>query len=459
RFTLLKAVLGASPLYTMSIFKAPLGVVKKMESIRNKFFNGADLEDNKMTWIAWDKFLASKERGGLGVSSFHALNRALILKWVWRFISQDRIKVLILSLIVLNVLGMVITPFSGQILGRERSFLGMPFLDSFALETDKNVHVADKLVAGVVSSFRRSVRGGREQQQWLDLTMILATMSLSSVGDRWTCNLYGDGSFQVRDVRNYIDAIFLPSFSEVTRWVNSVPIKINIFAWHTRRDCLPTRANLIHRWFNVDSALCPICLLEEEDVHHVLFRCQLAQAVLRRACRWWDLEWQQSVNSITSETSATISTSFNSTAVSTTGDIKKHLACKEFNLGTCDSHATLRMGNAFIPVACLDSGCGKSLWNEDRVKQKDDGIFIRQNKYVADILKKFDFPNMKTASTPIESNKALIKDAEFKDVDVHLYRSMIGSLMYLTASMTDIMFAVCACARLQVTPRLHIFML
>nr|GEZ53460.1 hypothetical protein [Tanacetum cinerariifolium] len=66
RFTLLKAVLGASPLYTMSIFKAPLGVLKKMESIRNKFFRGADLGDNKMTWIAWDKVLASKERGGLG---------------------------------------------------------------------------------------------------------------------------------------------------------------------------------------------------------------------------------------------------------------------------------------------------------------------------------------------------------------------------------------------------------
>nr|GFC29178.1 RNA-directed DNA polymerase, eukaryota [Tanacetum cinerariifolium] len=76
-FTLLKSVLGASSLYTISIFKAPLGVLKKMESIRNKFFNGADLKDNKMTWIVWDKVLASKERGGLGVSSFHALNLLL----------------------------------------------------------------------------------------------------------------------------------------------------------------------------------------------------------------------------------------------------------------------------------------------------------------------------------------------------------------------------------------------
>ncbi|GJV96610.1 putative ribonuclease H-like domain-containing protein [Tanacetum coccineum] len=88
-----------------------------------------------------------------------------------------------------------------------------------------------------------------------------------------------------------------------------------------------------------------------------------------------------------------------------------------------------------------------------KVKQKDDGIFISQDKYVADILKKFDFVTVKTTSTPIENNKALLKNEEAEDVDVHLYRSMIGSLMYLTASRPDIMFVVCACARFQVTPK------
>ncbi|GKA68333.1 putative ribonuclease H-like domain-containing protein [Tanacetum coccineum] len=76
-----------------------------------------------------------------------------------------------------------------------------------------------------------------------------------------------------------------------------------------------------------------------------------------------------------------------------------------------------------------------------------------QDKYVADILKKFDFWSIRTATTPIESNKPLVKDEDGEDVDVHVYRSMIGSLMYLTASRPDIMFAVCACARFQVTPK------
>ncbi|GKA57914.1 putative ribonuclease H-like domain-containing protein [Tanacetum coccineum] len=88
-----------------------------------------------------------------------------------------------------------------------------------------------------------------------------------------------------------------------------------------------------------------------------------------------------------------------------------------------------------------------------QVKQTTAGIFLSQDKYVKDILNKFNFRTIKPASTPIEAHKSLGKDEEGEDVDVHLYRSMIGCLMYLTASRPDIMFAVCLCARFQVTPK------
>ncbi|GJS50023.1 putative ribonuclease H-like domain-containing protein [Tanacetum coccineum] len=88
-----------------------------------------------------------------------------------------------------------------------------------------------------------------------------------------------------------------------------------------------------------------------------------------------------------------------------------------------------------------------------QVKQKEDGIFISQDKYVGEILKKFGFSSIRTANTPMETNKALTKDEDGEDVDVHLYRSMIGSLMYLTSSRPDIMFSVCACSRFQVQPK------
>ncbi|GJX99913.1 hypothetical protein Tco_0356932 [Tanacetum coccineum] len=88
-----------------------------------------------------------------------------------------------------------------------------------------------------------------------------------------------------------------------------------------------------------------------------------------------------------------------------------------------------------------------------RAKQKKDGIFISHDKYVDEILKKFGFIEVKAANTPIETQKLLLKDVNGEEVDVHMYRSMIGSLMYLTSSRPDIMFAVCACARYQVNPK------
>nr|GEV07208.1 hypothetical protein [Tanacetum cinerariifolium] len=88
-----------------------------------------------------------------------------------------------------------------------------------------------------------------------------------------------------------------------------------------------------------------------------------------------------------------------------------------------------------------------------QVLQKKDGIFLSQDKYVGDILKKFGYSYVRSANTPMD------KDGPDKDVELQLYRSMIGSLMYLIASRPDIMFAVCAYARHQVTPKechLHI---
>nr|GFA82951.1 putative ribonuclease H-like domain-containing protein [Tanacetum cinerariifolium] len=87
-----------------------------------------------------------------------------------------------------------------------------------------------------------------------------------------------------------------------------------------------------------------------------------------------------------------------------------------------------------------------------QVKQLPDGIFISQDKYVKDMLKKFDMESVRTATTPYEVPKHKSKDKPDDAVNVHLFGSMIGSLMYLTASWPDIMFVVSACFRHQVSP-------
>jgi hypothetical protein len=88
-----------------------------------------------------------------------------------------------------------------------------------------------------------------------------------------------------------------------------------------------------------------------------------------------------------------------------------------------------------------------------QVKQKPEGIYISQSKYVHDILERFGFTDCKSAVTPISTSTSLTADSEGESVDQHQYRAMIGSLMYLTASRPDIMFPVCLCARFQAAPK------
>ncbi|GJT32904.1 putative ribonuclease H-like domain-containing protein, partial [Tanacetum coccineum] len=97
-------------------------------------------------------------------------------------------------------------------------------------------------------------------------------------------------------------------------------------------------------------------------------------------------------------------------------------------------HQAPRAWYKTLSTYLLDNGFQRGL----QVTQTDDGIFISQDKYVDEILKKFSFSIVKTTSTPMETSKLLLKDAEAEDVDVHLYRSMIGSLMYLTSLRPDI---------------------
>ncbi|GKC82655.1 RNA-directed DNA polymerase, eukaryota [Tanacetum coccineum] len=330
RVTLLKSVLGAVPLYTMSLYKAPKGVLHEMESLRSNFFKGVNQNDIKISWVAWDKVLASKKQGGLGISSMFALNRGLILKWVWRFLSQDGS---IWSRVIKSIYGPYIDshvdsfPSNWCSILREVKVLSAKGFDFFShckkkvgngrnsrfwldtwlldkpfrvrfprlfiLEMDKTKSVAAKWDdPSFCSSFRRPVRDGIEKEQWLEMLSMLDTVMLSSSIDRWVCDLNGEGDFRVKDVRSSLDELFLPSMDVATRWVKFVPKKINVFAWRARLDRLPTRLNLIKRGVILDSDICPICNSSTEDSSHIFFHCDMAKSILRKISIWWDIPWR-----------------------------------------------------------------------------------------------------------------------------------------------------------------------
>jgi hypothetical protein len=88
-----------------------------------------------------------------------------------------------------------------------------------------------------------------------------------------------------------------------------------------------------------------------------------------------------------------------------------------------------------------------------QVKQMKKGTFIYQTMYVKGMLKKFDMADAKPIKTPMALNGHLDLNEEGKSVDQKVYRSMIGSLLYLYASRPDIMLTVCMCARFQAHPK------
>jgi hypothetical protein len=88
-----------------------------------------------------------------------------------------------------------------------------------------------------------------------------------------------------------------------------------------------------------------------------------------------------------------------------------------------------------------------------QVKQTKHGTFVHQVKYMKDLMKKFNIPELKPVSTPISSAALLGPDEDGEAVDQREYRSMIGSLLYLTTTQPNIQFTVGLCACLQASPR------
>ncbi|GKA63778.1 hypothetical protein Tco_0763384 [Tanacetum coccineum] len=116
--------------------------------------------------------------------------------------------------------------------------------------------------SSVSASFCRDVRDGAERQQWDDLSSIMNSVVLSSSKDRWTCDLSGDGEFKVKVIRNFIDDLRQSSCRRGCDLYGSPSVSL---------------CNAAMRMFNA-------C---------VSFRCDVARVVLRKICRWWDLDWQE----------------------------------------------------------------------------------------------------------------------------------------------------------------------
>ncbi|GJU11327.1 RNA-directed DNA polymerase, eukaryota, reverse transcriptase zinc-binding domain protein [Tanacetum coccineum] len=298
RLTLLKSVLGSMPIFHMSIFKVPSSILKFLESIRSWFFNGQDPKSNKASWVKWNKVLTPKDKGGLAVSSLFALNKGLMLKWVWRFYSQKYSLWTKVIKAIYGEDGNLNKDVSGEVDNwYEGGVIKELFLRMFALELNKNATVSSKLNASSLdNSFRRKARSGIEEMQLNSLAEISRMTTLVPCKDHYVWTLESDGVFSVASIRKEIDGNRFQDVSLPTRWVKSVPIKVNIIAWKVKSNALPTRFNISRRGMDIDSIVCPICNAGVESTNHIFFQCVVVRQIMRKISSWWNIDYSD-VNS------------------------------------------------------------------------------------------------------------------------------------------------------------------
>nr|GEW55565.1 RNA-directed DNA polymerase, eukaryota [Tanacetum cinerariifolium] len=169
RLTLVKSVLGSLPIYNFSIFKVPKCVLNELEGIRRKFFNGHVQDSKKASWLNWNNVLMSKDRCGLRVSSLYAINRELLVKWghnsCWRNIIKEVKSLSKQGIHVLNYLRIKLGDGKSSKFWcdswSDEGVLKDMFLSVYALESCKNITIADKtsqvLVGSVRSGFRTMI--------------------------------------------------------------------------------------------------------------------------------------------------------------------------------------------------------------------------------------------------------------------------------------------------------------
>ncbi|KAJ0533359.1 putative RNA-directed DNA polymerase [Helianthus annuus] len=332
RLTLVCSVLNALPTYYFSLFKAPMGVIKKLEKIRREFLWGSIEEKEKMKWVAWKNMMTPKDLRGMGLGSLRVMNLAMLSKWWWRFkIEKDSLWRKVIWEIHKNARVWNFIPLKSSItspwkqifnikedfnaagVDLESLFRGRPAWDSgiyfwkerwlfeiplcekfprlFQLERKKNVLVKDRMTigsSGPVSTFSWycSPSSAEELIELGSLSDALSSYQFGHNSDTWTWTLDTSGSYTVGSVKECLQKRLFSDLQVDYEWNNWCPKKVNFLIWRLIQDKIPTCTALTRRNILIQDDTCKLCGEMVESAIHLFASCRIAEQVWEFVSRW-----------------------------------------------------------------------------------------------------------------------------------------------------------------------------
>nr|GEU39006.1 RNA-directed DNA polymerase, eukaryota, reverse transcriptase zinc-binding domain protein [Tanacetum cinerariifolium] len=294
--------------YYFLLFKSPKKIIKQLGSIRRKFFWGGNSNENKISWIARDKVISPRQKGGLVIGSLLASNQSMLSKWWWRFRTKEN--ALCNFGIELPRLFKKKARNGGNTSFWHDNWIGGATLqDSFwrlyRLEREKICLVCDRCPTSSYNSYLTSFvfhssslvlgqnqqpttlpfcltfnwawirppRSQADQNELTELTNLLSDLHLTGAPDTWEFIEGSSRNFTLKSMRNHINHKSNPSTSQPIRWNKFLPAKVNILVWHIMNKRVPTQVNLDKIGIDLDFVRCPLCDDDIETEDHLFTLC------------------------------------------------------------------------------------------------------------------------------------------------------------------------------------------
>jgi hypothetical protein len=298
-------------MFLLSFFEIPIGVRKRLDFYRSRFFWQCDQNKKKYRLSKWNMICRPKDQGGLGIEVLDIKNSCLLSKWLFKIINEEGMwQELICNKYLKNKNLAEVqakptdSPFWKGLMNQKDTFfkygsfrvgdgegtrfwedtwlgdapLANQFPNLYAIVNHKNVTVASSFTEnGLNISFRRNLHGDK-WLSWLDLVERLMDIQLTDEKDTFIWKLTDSGQFSVRSL--YAELLngntrFLRKYL----WKIKVPLKIRIFMWFLNRKEILTKDNLTKRNWN-GCKKCTFCD-EEETIEHLFLKCKFASLIWR----------------------------------------------------------------------------------------------------------------------------------------------------------------------------------